>query len=165
MSPFHIVLCLTRSLLKEKAELAAENLALRQQLAVHHERLKRPRLRSRDRVFWVWLSSLWDNWRSALLIVKPDTVVRWHRQGFKLYWTWKSGRGRQSGRPKVEREIRTLTHSLFPYARPIVFALSSCRMIPRMEFSAPTAWSAIEMHLTPPVKEYQPPPILSRCPR
>ena len=67
---------------------------------------KRPKLRKRDRVFWVWLSKLWSGWRSALTIVQPATVVRWYRQGFKLYWRWKSrSRG---GRPKVERELREL---------------------------------------------------------
>ena len=53
--------------------------------AVFKQSVKRPRLRRRDRVFWVWLSRLWPNWRSALAIVQPETVIRWHRQGFKLY--------------------------------------------------------------------------------
>ena len=53
----------------------------------------------------MWLSKVWANWRSALVIVKPDTVVRWHRQGFRLYWRWKS---RRAGRPRVERELRDL---------------------------------------------------------
>ena len=87
--------------------LAAENLALRQQLAILQHKATRPKLRRRDRIFWVWLSKIWDDWRSALLIVKPDTVVRWHRQGFRLYWRWKSARGKP-GRPKIERELRDL---------------------------------------------------------
>jgi hypothetical protein len=66
------------------------------------------RLLLQDRIFWVWLSKLWPGWQAALLIVKPDTMVRWHRQGFKLYWTWKSGKGRNGGRPKVDKEVRTL---------------------------------------------------------
>ena len=76
----------------EKAlrDLAWENLALRQQLAVATRSYKRPRLRSRDRLFWVLLSRRWKGWRSALVIVKPDTVVGWHRKGFKLYWRWRS---------------------------------------------------------------------------
>ena len=73
-----------RTLLRDRAELAAENLALRQQLAILEQTAKRPRLRKRDRIFWVWLSRLWAGWRTALVIVRPDTVVRWHRQGFKL---------------------------------------------------------------------------------
>lgn len=88
-----------------RADLAAENLALRQQLAVLRRTAKRPQICQRDRIFWVWLSRLWKNWRSSLLIVQPDTVVRWHRRGFRLYWRWKS---RKTGRPKVDPEIRSL---------------------------------------------------------
>ena len=96
-----------RAMLVPKAGLAIENLALRQQLAVCKQRVKRPRLRPRDRVFWVWVSRFWPNWQSALIIVQPETVIRWHRQGFKLYWRWKSHNGRP-GRPPIEREIRDL---------------------------------------------------------
>ena len=84
-----IMFVFLRSLLRSQAVLAAENLALRQQLAVLSEQKRRPRLRKRDRIFWVWLSKFWTRWRSVLLIVQPDTVVRWHHQGFKLYWRWK----------------------------------------------------------------------------
>ena len=77
-----------RAVFRDRAAVAAENLALRQQLAVQQVSMKRPRLRKRDRVFWVWLSRLWVDWRSYLMIVKPDTVVRWHRAGFRLYWRW-----------------------------------------------------------------------------
>ncbi|MCH8244260.1 MAG: transposase [Planctomycetes bacterium] len=94
------------SLLRSQAELAAENLVLRQQLAVLEQRSKRPRLRNRDRIFWTWIARLWSNWRSVLVIVQPDTVLGWHRQGFRLYWRWRS-RGR-SGRPKIDVEIRKL---------------------------------------------------------
>ena len=88
--PLLKVICLFfRALLVPQMALAAENLALRQQLAVQQRIAKRPRLRRRDRIFWVWLSRFWRNWRSSVLIVKPETVVRWHKQGFKLYWTWK----------------------------------------------------------------------------
>jgi transposase InsO family protein len=64
-------------------------------------------LRKRDRIFWALLSRVWPNWRSALLIVQPDTVIRWHRRGFKLFWRWKSRTGKV-GRPKNELEIRRL---------------------------------------------------------
>jgi len=87
--------------------LAAENLALRQQLAVQQRTIKRPKLRRRDRLFWVLLRKIWSGWRSALIIVQPDTVVRWHRAGFKLYWTWKS-RGRRRGRSPISLEVRKL---------------------------------------------------------
>ncbi len=96
-----------RALLTPKARLAVENLALRQQLAVLKQSVKRPKLRLRDRVFWVWLSRLWPNWRSVLAIVQPETVVKWHRQGFRLYWRWKSRSGKP-GRPSIQREIRDL---------------------------------------------------------
>ena len=96
-----------RAMLVAKARLAIENLVLRQQLAVCKQSVKRPKLRPRDRIFWVCLSRLWPHWQSALLIVQPETVIRWHRQGFKLYWRWKSRRGRP-GRPPIERDIRNL---------------------------------------------------------
>ena len=67
-----------RGILISKSRLTAENLALRQQLGVLNLSGKRPRLRKRDRIFWVWLSKLWKDWRSCLVIVQPDTVVRWH---------------------------------------------------------------------------------------
>jgi len=90
-----------------RLHLSAENLALRQQLAVLQRSSKRPKLRPRDRVFWTWLTRLWPEWRSALIIVKPETVIRWHRQGFRLYWRWKS-RPRKPGRPMIERDVRAL---------------------------------------------------------
>ena len=96
-----------RAMLIPKVHLAFENLALRQQVAVSIQSAKRPRLRTRDRVFWVLLSRSWPNWRSALAIVQPETVIRWHQQGFKLYWRWKSRR-KKPGRPPIEREIRDL---------------------------------------------------------
>ena len=75
---------------------------------------KRPKLRPRDRIFWVLLSRLWSNWRSALAIVQPETVIRWHRMGFKLYWWWKSRAGKPD-RPCIEREIRNL---ILPCVKP-----------------------------------------------
>ncbi len=97
---------LVRGFLVGRLALAAENLALRQQLAILHRSVPRPKLRDRDRCFWVWLSMLWSRWRSVLIIVSPATVVRWHRQGFRYYWRWKS-RG-TAGRPAVDAEVRGL---------------------------------------------------------
>lgn len=111
MSIFHSIWLLIRALFRNRAQLAVENLALRQQLAILKEKTKRPKLRPRDRVFWVWLSRFWVNWRSALFVVQPDTVVRWHQQGFKLYWRWKSQSGKV-GRPKIELEIRRLVRRM-----------------------------------------------------
>ena len=99
-----IILCLfIRGLIAGRLTLAAENLALRQQLAVLHQSVPRPKLRRRDRRFWVWLSRLWANWRSVLVIVKPETVIRWHRWGFRHYWRWKSRN--RGGRPRTDREV------------------------------------------------------------
>ena len=95
-----------RTFLLPRATLAADILALRHQFGVLHRSVRRPRLRQRDRIFWVWLSRLWTNWRSSLVMVKPDTVIRWHHDGFRLYWRWKSRK--RSGRPKTEAEIRAL---------------------------------------------------------
>jgi putative transposase len=81
--------------------LQAEIIALRHQLLVLQRSIRGQRLRLRvfDRLFWVWLSRLWRGWQSALLIVKPETVIAWHRKGSRLQWAWKS-RHRQ-GRPNV----------------------------------------------------------------
>ena len=68
-----------RGVFRGRAELAAENFALRQQLAILQQKSKTPRLRRRDRIFWALLSRIWVNWRSVLLIVQPDTMVGWHR--------------------------------------------------------------------------------------
>src|SRR5919204_2897121 len=71
-----------RSSLRTHRELALENLALRQQLAVWKAREPRPRLTEMDRIFWVLLSRLWASWRQSLQLVRPETMVGWHRQGF-----------------------------------------------------------------------------------
>ncbi len=104
MSVIQMLISLVRSIVLERAELAAENLALRQQLALLRQKRKRPQLRTRGRVFWAVLSRVCSNWRSALLIVQPDTVVRWHQWDFKIFWHWKSRTKR--GRPSLEAEIR-----------------------------------------------------------
>src|ERR1700730_8165150 len=107
MSFFFALYQLLRSLLVPRFVLVTENLALRQQLLVLHRTTNRPRVGRRDRLFWVALSHLWRDWRSILVVVKPETVIKWHRQGFKCYWRWKSRSGRV-GRPKIEQEIRDL---------------------------------------------------------
>ncbi len=107
MGILKVCLLLLRALLVPKGRLAIENLALRQQLAVCKQSVKRPKLRPRDRIFWVWLSRVWPNWRSVLAIVQPDMVIKWHRMGFKRYRRWKSRPGKP-GRPPIAREIRDL---------------------------------------------------------
>jgi putative transposase len=106
MDVMRLILGFLCALLLPRATLAAENLALRHQLGVLQRSVKRPRLRQRDRIFWVWLSQLWSDWRESLAIVKPETVIRWHREGFRLYWRWKSRK--KPGRPRVKAEIRQL---------------------------------------------------------
>src|SRR5256712_10103276 len=95
-----------RSTVHTHRELALENLALRQQLAVRKARQPRPQLTAMDRIFWVVLSRLWKSWRNSLHVVRPETVVGWHRQGFRRYWAWKSRRRR--GRPAIGTEVRDL---------------------------------------------------------
>ena len=95
----------------DRAALHTEILALRQQVAVLKRQRPRPSLRKADRVFWVILSCLWPGWRHALVIVRPETVIGWHRKAFRLFWTWKSRRGKP-GRPPVSREIRYLVRRM-----------------------------------------------------
>jgi len=94
-----VILRSTSSAFRTRDHLVLENLALRQQLSVllvtAH---RRPSLSDFDRAFWALLRRRWSGWKRALVIVQPETVVRWHRQGFKYYWRWKSRRDR-SGRP------------------------------------------------------------------
>lgn len=86
-----------------RVDLVMENLALRQQVATLQRRQVRPRLRRRDRCFWVLLSRFWPRWKSACLIISPSTVVAWHRAGFRTTWRWKSRR--RSGRPSTRVEV------------------------------------------------------------
>jgi putative transposase len=85
-----VVRGLLADLLRTKKELLAENAMLRQQLIVATRKLKRPRFRTSERVLLVALASMFTRWRDALVLVKPETVLRWHRQGFRLLWTWRS---------------------------------------------------------------------------
>jgi len=95
------------SVFQTQRSLALENLALRQQLALLNATTKRPRLSTADRLFWVALARSWSDWRTALLAVTPDTVIRWHREGFRRYWHWRS-RPRPCGRPRIDPELREL---------------------------------------------------------
>jgi len=91
-------------------QFALENLALRQQLAVYKRRLPRPKLRATDRLFWVGLAKVWTGWRQSLVIVTPDTVLRWQRRRFREHWTQLSGRP-PAGRPPVAT-IKALVRSM-----------------------------------------------------
>jgi putative transposase len=85
------------SFFKTRAALQLENLALRHQLGVLQRSVKKPKLTPLDRLLWAWLCGVWADWRSALIVVKPETVIAWHRKGFRLFWTWKVRHG-QPGR-------------------------------------------------------------------
>jgi len=107
LSTLHVLAAATSVVFKSRAALYLENLALRHQLGVLRRSVKRPKLTSVDRLLWAWLSEVWIDWRSALVIVKPETVIAWHRKGFRLFWTWKVRHG-QFGRPAVSKDIREL---------------------------------------------------------
>jgi putative transposase len=100
-----------RACFRARVELQLELLALRHQIHVlDRSRPSRPRLSRADRVFWVWLSRVWTGWRRPLIIVQPATVLAWHRQGFRWYWTWKSRR--RTGRPPVPSDVRALIRTM-----------------------------------------------------
>jgi hypothetical protein len=108
LSPLTALFATLASVFRSRSALQLENLALRHQIGVlQRAARKRPKLTPGDRLLWVWLSRLWSGWRSALAIVKPETVIAWHRVGFRRFWTWKVRRGRP-GRPVVAREVRDL---------------------------------------------------------
>ena len=113
MSILRVILLLFRALFRDRSRLALENLALRQQLAILRHKVVRPRLRHAERAFWVSLARAWDQWRSPLILVRPETVLRWHRQGFRYFWRWKS-RGRPCVRPPIYPASPALSLDLFP---------------------------------------------------
>lgn len=97
-----------RDSLRTRVTLQAEILALRHQVLVLQRRNQKHRvlLSAADRLLWVWLSRIWPDWKAALRTVKPETVIAWHRKGFRLYWSWKSRP--RPGRPPVSTEVREL---------------------------------------------------------
>ena len=94
------------ALFRSRNNQAIVELALRQQLATYALKGPKPLITSVDRTFWVFLSRIWSEWKENLVIVQPDTVVRWHRKGFRLYWRSISKRG--PGRPPIPVEVQTL---------------------------------------------------------
>jgi len=102
-----LLLAVVVAILKDRADLVLENIVLRQQLSCLKHRGKRPELRPLDCALWAILSRCWSLWRELLVMVKPATVVRWHRKGFRLFWTWKS-RKRRPGRPRLDKDVRKL---------------------------------------------------------
>lgn len=104
------ILAVIRVFFKSRSDIALEVLALRQQVAVLKRKRPRPALNSRDRFFWTALRRCWSRWSDVLVIVKPETVIGWHRTGFRLYWRWRSRP--KGGRPKITEEIRVLIRRL-----------------------------------------------------
>jgi putative transposase len=95
-----------------RVSLELEVLALRHQLAVlRRQRPSRPSLRRGDRQLWSWLYRVWPRCLKVMVLVKPATVIQWHRQGFRRYWRWRS-RSQRAGRPEVNREIRELIRQM-----------------------------------------------------
>jgi putative transposase len=111
LGPLLNLLATLCSALRTRAELALENLALRQQLATLRRSSPRPRLRLVDRALWIGLSRAWSRWADTLVIVKPDTVVRWHRDGFRRFWRWKS-HSRAPAEGDVTREVKQLIRQM-----------------------------------------------------
>jgi hypothetical protein len=106
-----VILAWLRRVAASQADLLIENLAFRQQLAILTAKRPRPRMRTPDRVLWLTLRRFWPRWKEALVVIRPDTVVRWHRAGFRKFWTWKSRR-RLIGRPSTKAEIRRLVRRM-----------------------------------------------------
>jgi transposase InsO family protein len=106
----HALLGALRVFVRSRQDTALEILALRQQVSVLKRKRPHPKLHTVDRLFWTTLCRVWRRWTDVLVIVKPETVIGWHRAGFRLYWRWRSGP--RGGRPKVTAAIRGLIRRL-----------------------------------------------------
>jgi hypothetical protein len=95
-------------LFRSRRSLWVENLALRQQLVVFKRKHPRPRLTAFDKLFWVLARKYWPRWKQALIVVSLETIPRWHRAGFRLYWAWLSRRPVCSGGKRISKELREL---------------------------------------------------------
>jgi transposase InsO family protein len=104
------IFAVIRIFFRNRSDTALEVLALRQQVAVLKRKRPRPKLNRLDRLFWTALRQCWSRWTDVLVIVKPETVIGWHRAGFRLYWRWRSRPRR--GRPKITDEVRVLIRRL-----------------------------------------------------
>ena len=105
------ILIYPRSRLRSQHELAMEVLALRHQITVLKRRTHRPKLHLWDRGLWMMLKKAWPNWKTPLMIFRPETVIGWERAGFRMFWRWKS-RGRR-GRPGKEPELIRLIRRMW----------------------------------------------------
>ena len=111
---YNILISLFSALLasfRSRRALQTEIIALRHQIIVLKRSVNRLKLQTWDRFLWIWLLHFWPEWRSALLIVKPETVISWHRKGFRLFWTWKCRHGKP-GRPGISKDVRDLIRTM-----------------------------------------------------
>ena len=111
---FEVIIAVLRSLaagLLPRRQLVLENLALRHQLLVLSRNAKRPRFRNPDRLLWIVLRAVWSRWEKAVVIIQPQTVIGWHRAGFRRYWRWKSRR--RDGRPSLDPELIQLIRRMW----------------------------------------------------
>ncbi len=108
---FNLLFWFVRATFRSQQDLILENLALRQQLAVLKSKRTRPILHYVDRAFWVALQESWKRWKNVLMVVKPETIVRWHKEGFRRYWRWKSKPG-TIGRSLISSETRALVRRM-----------------------------------------------------
>ena len=126
---------------RSRTDLVLENAVLRQQVEVHQRQRPRPRFLRSERLFWIWLCRHWPKRRSALIIVKPETVLRWHREGYRRYWRHRSkgrvGRPRMTGRRDWFAWIGSQHRILAD--RPL--CSTPIRFYP-VVFSTPSAWIA-----------------------
>jgi hypothetical protein len=124
-----LLLSLAAASLKSRENLLLENLALRHQLLVLTRNPSRPRLNFLDRAFWAWVSRSWSGWRIRLRFVQPDTVIRWHREGFRFFWKWKSRRRTKAGRKTIAPATVSLIRDM-SRANPLWGAPQSLAKIP-----------------------------------
>ena len=105
---FGLVFGLIVRAFRSRDELLLENLVLGQQLSVLKRRTRQPRVSAVDKLFLVVIRKFWSGWKNSLILVSPETVVRWHRAGFRLYWSWLSRHRIQTGRKRISKELRAL---------------------------------------------------------
>ena len=104
----HLWLGAILRLFRSRQDLLVENLALRQQLGVFKRRNRRPKLAVLDKLFWVLARRFWSDWKKSLVVVAPETVVGWHRAGFRMYWSMISKIRKRVGRRRISHEVRDL---------------------------------------------------------
>lgn len=107
-----IVFHFLRAFVADRTQLAFGIITLRKQMANFKRKQPRFKLQFACRLFWVIISKIWPEWKSTLIIVKPDTVVKWHRTLFKMYWNRKSRKNRKTGRPKISKQARDLIRQM-----------------------------------------------------